>query len=86
MKDAQLQQPRLWYYPHIGWFVGTPDHLGDKRGSIFAETGDGAPTPADVATAWVSALPGAANLTEPLPGFQCLADAKGRAPVSSADA
>jgi hypothetical protein len=80
--DALLLQPLMWNVPKLGWFVGAAEHLGDRRGSIFARDPE-ATTPNAVTSVWTTAL-GTANGSLALPSLRCLNEAEGRTAVAAA--
>lgn len=80
--DAQLLQPLMWSVPQLGWFVGAAEHLGERRGSIFARDLH-AMTPTAVTSVWTTAL-GTSNGSLALPSLRCLDEAEGRAAVAAA--
>jgi len=80
--DALLLQPMLWHMPRLGWFVGAPEHLGERRGSIVARD-PAAPLPTAVSSVWTTAL-GTSNGSAPMPNLLCLAHAEGSVAVAAA--
>ena len=79
--DAALLQPLMWSVPQLGWFVGSAEHLGERRGSIFARAPQAA-TPNAVSSVWTTAL-GTSNGSMPLPNLRCVGDTEGLAAMAA---